>query len=1002
MVIKSGKLREKEDYQKLILEYLYKNNGYIVRDAEQFNAGLAMDIEMLFKFLENTQKNELESLRKLYGGQTEEIIINYLNNEINKEYRSLLDVLENGIEFDMGIKLNLMYRKPATSFNKEALAKYEENIFSVMEEVHHKKEERIDLVIFLNGLAIITFELKCNTSGQNYEDAIRQYKYERDFKTRLFKFKSGAIVNFAMDLFEEYMTTQLKGSSTFFLPFNKGSGYGIESGKGNPHNENGIDVSYMWEDILSKETLLYLIDKIIYLKREKKKDKKTGKYKKSETIIFPRYHQFNAVRKLVDDIKINETSRNYLIEHSAGSGKTNTIAWLAHRLTSLHNNNDEVIFNTICVITDRIVVDRQLQDAVMGLEHKEGLIKVMDDKCKSQDLATALNGNTKIIVTTIHKFMYIKDIVDNLKDKRFAIIIDEAHSSTSGSAMESVSYTLSSLPMVAEEKMKYGESEEESLQDKIEREIKRSGKPANVSIIAFTATPKFSTLQLFGNINNEGKKVAFDLYSMKQAIEEGFILDVLKNYVTYKTYFEVNKTVDTDPELDTVSAKRKIIKYIELHDTNISQKVEIIIEHFKYNVMNELDGKAKAMVITSSRQAAVKYKNAFVDYINKHNYTGIQALVAFSGKVNIDGNEYTESVMNNMAENKLVDAFDTDLYQVLLVANKYQTGFDQPKLCAMYVDKRLRGVNAVQTLSRLNRIYPGYDKKTFILDFKNSYEDIQRAFEPYYTETVLSETITPSAIREVEKQVSQYNFLDYDDIEVFNRYLYQDKRNSKDKLKMWSLLGKSLRIINENDDLVKLEIRSTIRRFLRFYSFLIQATRYQDVMLHKKYNFLSYLIKEIEIGKMGNDFDIADKITVVNFKQEKIGEHNSSLEAKPEIKAPKPNEIYFEEKIKEKLSKIIDEINLAYNKNFDFDFATKSALQVRDLLLKNNRLKESANNNTIDDFSFAFYDAVQDALLEGYEQNRDLFSVLLNNDRMNRELMGVFLEDIYNNLSKKI
>ena len=283
-----------------------------------------------------------------------------------------------------------------------------------MEEVYHKKDERIDLVIFLNGLAIVTFELKCNTSGQNYEDAIRQYKFERDFKTRLFKFKSGAIVNFAMDLFEVYMTTQLKGNSTFFLPFNKGSGYGIESGKGNPHNENGLDVSYMWEDILSKETLIYLIDKIIYLKREKKKDEKTGKYKKSETLIFPRYHQFNAVRKLVQDIRVNETSRNYLIEHSAGSGKTNTIAWLSHRLASLHNSNDKVIFDTICVITDRIVVDRQLQDAVMGLEHKEGLIKVMDDKCTSYDLAKALNGNTKIIVTTIHKFMYIKDIVDNL------------------------------------------------------------------------------------------------------------------------------------------------------------------------------------------------------------------------------------------------------------------------------------------------------------------------------------------------------------------------------------------------------------------------------------------------------------------------------------------------------------------------------------------------------------------------------------------------------------
>ena len=999
MAIKSGELREKDDYQKLILDYLEKYNGYIVRESKEFDAGFAMDTKMLFKFLNDTQKDEVESLRKLYGEQTEEIIINYLNNEINKDYRSLIDVLKNGIEFDTGIKLNLMYRKPATSFNKEAIENYEKNIFSVMEEVYHKKDERIDLVIFLNGLAVATFELKCNTSGQNYEDAIRQYKFERDFKTRLFKFKTGAIVHFAMDLFEVYMTTKLKGSSTFFLPFNKGSGYGIESGKGNPHNPNGIDVSYMWEDILTKETLLYLIDKIIYLKKEKKKDEITGRNKKTETLIFPRYHQFNAVRKLVKDIVVNQTSRNYLIEHSAGSGKTNTIAWLAHRLTSLHNMNDEVIFNTICIITDRIVVDRQLQDAVMGLEHKEGLIKVMDDKCTSQDLAAALNGNTKIIVTTIHKFMYIKDIVDNLKDKRFAIIIDEAHSSTSGTAMESVSYTLSSLPMVAEEGVNYGDGEEVSLQDKIEQEIERSGKPANVSIIAFTATPKFSTLQLFGSMNHEGKKVAFDLYSMKQAIEEGFILDVLKNYVTYKTYFKVNKIVDTDPELDTVAAKRKIVKYIELHDTNISQKVEIIIEHFKYNVMHELNGRAKAMVVTSSRQAAVKYKNAFVEYINKHNYTGIQALVAFSGKVAIDGNEYTESVMNNMSENKLVDAFDTDLYQVLLVANKYQTGFDQPKLCAMYVDKRLRGVNAVQTLSRLNRIYPGYDKKTFILDFKNSYEDIQKAFEPYYTETVLSETITPSAIREVEKQISQYNFLDYDDIELFNRYLYQDKRNSKEKSKMWSLLGKSLSIINKNDDLVKLEIRSTIRRFLRFYGFLIQATRYQDVDLHKKYNFLSYLIKEIEIGKMGNDFDIADKITVDNFKQKKTGEHDSNLESKPEIKAPKPNEVYFEEQIKEKLSKIIDEINLAYNKNFDFDVATKSALQVRDLLLKNNRLKESANSNTINDFSFAYYDAVQDALIEGYEQNMDLFSVLLKNDRMNKELMGVFLEDVYNNLS---
>lgn len=1001
MAIKSGQLKEKEDYQKLILEYLEHENGYILRPSTSFDSGYAMDIDMLFMFLESTQPEELIKLEKMYGQNYKQTIINYLNKEINKPYRSLIDVLRNGIEFDTGVKLELLFKKPATSFNPKANELYNKNQLSVMEEVNHKEDERIDLVIFLNGLAIISIELKCNTTGQNYEDAIRQFKNERDYKTRLFKFKSGTLVNFAMDLFEVYMCTELKGTSSFFLPFNRGSGYGIESGKGNPHNPDGVDVSYMWEDILKKDTLLNLVEKLIYIKKEKKKEEKTGKLKKKETMIFPRYHQFSAVRKLIKDIQMNETSRNYLIEHSAGSGKTNTIAWLSHRLSSLHNVNNEPIFDTICVITDRIVVDRQLQDAVLALEHKDGLIQVMDEKCTSSDLATALNGNTKIIVTTIHKFMYIKEQVENLRDKNFAIIIDEAHSSTSGSAMESVSYGLSSGLLVAEEGSEYS-SEQDGLsyQDKIEDEIRRSGKPENVSMIAFTATPKFTTLQLFGTLNEKGEKVAFDLYSMKQAIEEGFIIDVLQNYVTYKTYFQINKIVEDDPELESIRAKRKIVKYIELHDTNISQKVEIIIEHFKYNVMKELGGKAKAMVVTSSRQAAVKYRNAFTDYINENQYTDIQALVAFSGKVTIDGKEYTESVMNNMDESKLVDAFDRDLYQVLLVANKYQTGFDQPKLCAMYVDKKLKGVNAVQTLSRLNRIYSGYNKKTFIIDFKNEYEDIQKSFEPYYTETKLGETITPSAIREVEKQISQYGFLNYDDILEFNSLLYKEKRNSKDKSKMWSLLGKSLGIINKNDDLVRLEIRSTIKRFLRFYGFLIQATSFEDIDLHQKYNFLSYLIKEIEIGRTGNDFDIADKITVSNFKQEETGKHGEPLESNPIINAPKPNEVWFEEQVKEKLSKIIDDINLIYNKNFDFDVSTKSALQVRDLLLKNKKLKESAQSNNLSDFKFSYYDEVQNALMEGYEQNRDLFSILLSDDTRNRELMGLFIEEIYGKLKQ--
>ena len=602
------------------------------------------------------------------------------------------------------------------------------------------------------------------------------------------------------------------------------------------------------------------------------------------------------------------------------------------------------------------------------------------------------------LLTTIHKFMYIHDLVQELKSKTFAVIIDEAHSSTAGTAMESVTYALSESRKLSEATPTETGEEEESMADIIEDEIARCGKQPNVSMIAFTATPKPTTLQLFGCLNEQGKKVAFDLYSMKQAIEEGFILDVLQNYVTYKTYYQINKAIEDDPELETVTAKRKIAKYIELHDTNIAQKVEIIIEHFKNNIMKELGGKAKAMVVTSSRQAAVKYRNEFVDYIARHGYTGIHALVAFSGKVTLDGKEYTEEVMNGISEEDLPEVFGTDSYQVLLVANKYQTGFDQPKLCAMYVDKRLRGVAAVQTLSRLNRICAPYNKKTFVLDFKNTYEDIQNAFAPYYTETVLNETITPSDIRAVEAQVDQYGFLDLDDIDTFNEYLYQDKRTAKDKAKMWSLLDKSLQIINKFPVLEKMEIRATIKRFIRFYSFLIQATCYENVDLHKKYNFLTYLVKEIEIGGGGNDFDIADKITASNFKQKMTGEETAPIESKPEVNLPKPNEVYFDEATKKKLSEIIDEINAAYNKNFDVDVASKSALQMRDLLLKNGHLRDSARNNTLKDFRFAYFDAVQDALLEGYEQNQEFFALLLDNDEKKRELMQVFLEDVYKNL----
>lgn len=990
MPIRADQLKEKEDFQQLILEKLHEVNHYVIRPSEKFSPGLAMDTEILMQFIESTQPEILQKLRKIYKERTETTIINYINQEINKRSRSLIDVLKHGVEFDNGSTLKLMFPKLATSYNKKGNEQYNSNILSVMEEVYHKENERVDLVIFLNGLAIFAVELKCNTSGQTYEDAIKQFKNERDQNTRLFKFKAGTLANFAMDLNEVFMCTKLNGHSSFFMPFNKG---GDDFGAGNPHNDDGINTSYMWEEIWTKDQVLFLIERFIYINTEIKKNPDTGKKTKSEKLIFPRYHQMRAIEKLMEDIKINRTSNNYLVEHSAGSGKTNTIAWLAHILSSLHDINDKNIFDTILIITDRIIVDRQLQEAVDGIEHKSGLVKIMDDKCNSADLADALAGNTKIVVTTIHKFYYILDqnLLGGMSEKSFAVLIDEAHSSTKGTLMQAVTSVLSSSDTEDEE--------EKTEEDLILEEIKRSGKQENVSMIAFTATPKPETLQLFGTLNEQGQKDSFDLYSMKQAIEEGFILNVLDNYVTWKTYFELNKIIEDDPELESISAKRKIARFIDLHDTNIAQKIEIIIEHFRYNVANSLDGKAKAMVITSSREAAVRYHLELENYIKKQGYSDIHALVAFSGKVKFNGAEYTEPGINEISEEELRDEFDKSFYQVLLVANKYQTGFDQPKLVAMYVDKKLRGVTAVQTLSRLNRIYPPYDKRTFVLDFKNDYDDIRKAFEPYYKDTILFETITPSDVRDLEREIDAYDIIEFSVIEEFNHYLYLEKRTSREKAKMWSLLDKSLRKIKAKNDIEQMEIRITIRRFLKSYRFLIQATGYENSDMHKTYNYLAYLVKEIDVGTGGNDFDIADKITVTDFRQEKKSENvDPVIDANPEVKIKKPKPVSIEEQQKKKLSEIIDEINAIYNKNYQPDVASKSAMQIRDLLLSDQRLRNSAKKNSLNDFKFTYEDSVQDALVKGYDQNMDFYTLLLGNTELREKITNIYMEEIYRQL----
>ena len=984
-----NKILTEKEYQEFILEYLNKTNGFIIRTDKNYDRLTGMDKELFFNFLEDTQPKEMADLRKIYNDSLEETIINYMNNEMSKKQGSLLYILKHGLELS-NIHIDLMYTKPATDFNPELTKKYEKNIFSVAQEIWASDKERADVVIFLNGFAIMSFELKSNFAGQSYEDAIYQYRTERNPKTRLYKFKCGCLVNFAMDLEQAYMATKLEGASTFFLPFNMGNGTGINAGAGNPA-ETGV--SYMWEDVLRKDSIIELISKFIIHEIKEEEDEETGKKKIKENIIFPRFHQRDVLHKVLDDVYVNGSSQNYLIQHSAGSGKTYSIAWLAYRLSSLHDSDNKIIFDNIIIVTDRVVVDRQLQRAILSMEHKSGFIKVMDDKCTSSDLAFALSGNTKIIATTIQKFPYIVDEVENLKNKRFAVIIDEAHSSTAGKNMSAVTKVLASE-----------ETEDEySTEDIITDEIKKYGKQENVSVFAFTATPKNTTLELFGRLNSKGQKEAFHIYSMKQAIEEGFILDVLQNYTTYDTIYKLNKEIQDDPKCKTNNAKRQIARFIDLHETNIAQRIEVIVEHFRTTVMSELDGKAKAMVITNSREGAVKYKQAFEKYIERKGYSDVKALVAFSGKVKIKGdkNEYTEVGINGIPEEKLPKVFDKDEYNVLLVANKYQTGFDQPKLCAMYIMKKLQSVNAVQTLSRLNRICPPYEKKTFVLDFVNTYEDMEKAFSKYYTVTLLSNSVSPSSIYDLEVKIDGYSIIAPRDVEDVNELLYKDGITASDKKQLQFIFAKTKKEIEQLKELEQKEFVAHLRGFVRFYEFLLQATCFEDTELHKKYNFINCLLAYINIKHGGEGFNLDGKIKAMNFVQKKVKEHiKSDIKSNPIVKLPVADPFHLTEDKVARLSEIIAEINSLVGKDYDSDVAVKAMLQIKDIMMKSEKLKTSARNNKLKDFQMAYYSDIDEALIEGLEQNKDFFSLLLNNEKIKKDVLGIFVEEIYNSLKQ--
>lgn len=997
-------VQTEKDYQIFIVDYLAKENGYIVHNDDDFNCAYAFDKALLLQFLLTTQKEKMQKLEKMYKADATERIIATINAEITKKGSSLIYCLKHGV--DVGNEhLDLMYTKPATTFNKKEWERYEHNIFSVIPEVNADvdKTERVDLVLFLNGIAIISVELKCNNSGQTYEDAIHQYRYDRNLERRLFLFKAGCLVHFAMDLNYVTMTTNLCGGSSYFLPFNQGktSVYNlkngesiVETGDGNENREDGkFPACYMWEDIWTKDTILELISRFIFVERTEKKDLNTKKITVSENLIFPRYHQLRFLRKAEAHVYENLSSCNYLVQHSAGSGKTNTIAWLSHRLSTLHDANEKQIFDTIIVVTDRFVVDNQLQKAVLSLDHTDGLIRVMDENCTSKDLENAINKGIKIIATTIQKFPNIKDSVKKFSNKRFAVIIDEAHSSTNGKNMEALVKSLNSVERV--------EGDSVDAIDIIENDLDQTGKAANVSMFAFTATPKPTTLQKFGTVNEKGKKEAFDLYSMKQAIEEGFILNVLDNYIEYKTLYKIHKLIKDDPSLNSAEVKKKIHKMAMLEKTNIQQRTAIIIEHFRNTVLGTcLEGHEKAMVVTASRKEAVEYKQYFDKYIKENNYTNMMALVAFSGKVKIGEDEFTETGMNNnggkikITEDNLPAYYDeNEAYKVLIVANKYQTGFDQKKLCAMYVMKPLNGIAAVQTLSRLNRICPPYKKITYIVDFANTIKDIQDSFAPYYSRTILENPASLEQLKQVEMEIRGYNVLDFDDIDEAIEDVLEKK---KAEALVSSKLNKVKLKIKQYDDDTQAEIKTKIKRYVKYYSFLAQCVPLQSTDMHKLYLFLSWLIPYLKEGRGKEGFDLKNKIKIDTFNQKKERETNKpKIDPKPGVKTSDPTTPVKVVDLREKLSEIIKKMNESLGVEVDVDMASNSALGVKEILEKDNELKESALHNSREDFTAAYYEHLDNALVQGSGDSEQFFDTLLNNEDFKKQIMGIFIDEMY-------
>ena len=961
-------------FEKSIESHLL-NNGYIKRVSKDFNKEYALDAELFFQFLQDTQKEKWQKLQEINGEDIGEKILQAYQKEI--ESNSLIHVIRKGFSVS-GVKLDCLFFKPESGMNKEAEPLYQKNILSIMRQVITAENNKPDIVLCLNGIPVATAELKNPATGQSFENAITQYKEDRDPIDKLFSFKRGALVHFAIDPHEVHMSTKLQKDKTHFLPFNKGR----DQGRGNPDNPSGYSTSYLWKKIWQKDTWIEIISDFVDLQVIPQKYPLPDK----ENLIFPRYHQLDAVLQLTKATRHNGTGKNYLIQHSTGSGKSNTIAWLAYKLLRLFDKNDKPVFDGVLILSDRVSIVNQLGNTVEQFEQTTGTVDTM---AKSKSLAENLEGQRKILISTQQKFPYVLDYISKVKGKHYALIIDEAHSSQSPESRKKIQEVLTTNLQEAEKQEGEIESQETDIVDQIERDMETRGQQDTLSYYAFTATPKKKTLKLFGTPISDQDNIPFHTYSMKQAIQEGFILDVLKNYTTYDRQFRIVKTASEDKVVEGKKASRALLKYVDLHHLNLSTKSKIIVEHFRDHTLPKIGGLAKAMVVGSSRAQALKYKQEIDAYIKKNNYKEIKTLVAFSGTLKDDeGNTCTEQSMNGTrSDMELREKFDTKEYNILIVAEKYQTGFDQPLLHTMYVDKKLHGIKAVQTLSRINRTNTG-KTDTFVIDFQNDIDEIYSAFKPYYEQTSLVDKTNQEYIINLYSMIMEFGIITQEDLDKFAEIFYkpESKQTDADHGRLYSITNPILTRFIDAEEKIQDDFRVKIKKYIESYSFISQLIRYDDTNLEKMYAVLKFIVNENLIKNVGSQIpELRGDVSLQWYRLEKTHEggillgEGGSLTMGTSYGAPKSPEVLTS------LSEVIRSLNEVFGGFGDAD--TISLVGWFEEVKKDPILREIAKENSFEDFFKQFEKRFLNVIISSDDANQTLVKRIYTEPDLQKQLV---------------